>query len=614
MSYSKYKSYQTATGLKIEYEHYGNFREDIRDRKQADELQSLVYNDLLRTPVSQRMAEYKLYMVDSVPIAFTLLPYENKEDALLLLRHMEKLDSTRNSELITFALEYCHNGVEPGLWSDELPDLILKGRFESVGSIQAFEWQFFLYCIFRKYLLHDRPLEAIAAKRSLEAVISYYPLLNFYKKAHYVDLIRFMTSKPEWKLDTHSQYIFFVRDLIPFMRQEPLYLNHPEVYELYRFGYDIPDSILNSIKSLPEVSLIEDLRTVLNDGIVNLKDYKDMALLIRSKEYAVFVYNAVRILIEKEAKSAYEALIPFLIRQELFQFYFFGVSKYVLNEAFMKLQSPPWLEMLPSAMEYLFDKTNIVWPPKKKKPAKLDELRIQKKFECFIEQGIKSDSGIDVSYLILADTKKENRITPIDNHASPYLFLSDSGLDCANEFIYNMKLLYLIPGNKEEVVAWCLKLIDMVSMTAARGKKWNRFRVGHYMSIIKSIQNKKIQTSLAAFLKKAEGMKRQEKFEIQKVISNKLLLENHEYSSKNLDHFIEIDFRSLARDNEYYVDMNPKMDLDFDDLSPSWDMIFGMAASLPGFRELTKKEGIESFEDLDKLIEEDDEEDPDKPE
>lgn len=88
---------------------------------------------------------------------------------------------------------------------------------------------------------------------------------------------------------------------------------HVEILSLYQYGFDIPESILNSILALPRESLIKDLELVLFDA-VNRFDYFESIEEEKSNDY--FYIHALMLLGELKSYSSLPAILSSLMMDD----------------------------------------------------------------------------------------------------------------------------------------------------------------------------------------------------------------------------------------------------------------------------------------------------------
>lgn len=100
--------------------------------------------------------------------------------------------------------------------------------------------------------------------------------------------------------------------------EKPIF-NHPEVEIIYINGVKINPKILEELLQLPQQTLIEDLCTVLNDGIERYSYFKDLSW---NEEHTSFVFHAINLLTELKAENALPYVLNVLRQSEdLVEFY-----------------------------------------------------------------------------------------------------------------------------------------------------------------------------------------------------------------------------------------------------------------------------------------------------
>lgn len=116
-----------------------------------------------------------------------------------------------------------------------------------------------------------------------------------------------------------------------FITEKPSF-NHPEIEQLYHYAYDIPLSVLEEILCLPRTSLIEDLVTVLKDGVFRYSFFEEN---LYEDENSTFVFHAFNLLTELDAKEQLSDVLFVLSQsEELIDFY---LSYYLTEYVWMTL-------------------------------------------------------------------------------------------------------------------------------------------------------------------------------------------------------------------------------------------------------------------------------------
>lgn len=82
--------------------------------------------------------------------------------------------------------------------------------------------------------------------------------------------------------------------------------NHPEIKLLYQQGIDITSDVIDQILNLPRTTLIEDLVTVLNDGIERFTFFENQGW---EEEKTSFIFHAINLLTELNAVEQLPAVL-----------------------------------------------------------------------------------------------------------------------------------------------------------------------------------------------------------------------------------------------------------------------------------------------------------------
>lgn len=96
--------------------------------------------------------------------------------------------------------------------------------------------------------------------------------------------------------------------------------SHPEISEIYKYDYDIPENLLSELLALPKESLIADLELVLKDGI-NRYDY-----FVENKDElpCLFPLHAISMLAELKSNESLTVILDFLSYNNDFIEFWFG--------------------------------------------------------------------------------------------------------------------------------------------------------------------------------------------------------------------------------------------------------------------------------------------------
>ena len=108
--------------------------------------------------------------------------------------------------------------------------------------------------------------------------------------------------------------------------------NHPEIQVLYEYGLNISPDLIDQILSLPKKSLIEDLKTILNDSI------ERFSYFVEQDPYAkknTFVFHALSILSELKAREELPIVLHILSQSKFYlEFY---LLNYIENHLWMHI-------------------------------------------------------------------------------------------------------------------------------------------------------------------------------------------------------------------------------------------------------------------------------------
>ncbi len=575
--------YTTVSGIKIENIVDPKFPAASQLLKGRDGLDRILYNNLIKMMLPERIKSMSnntpLAVTEgAVPIYYVHLPYEDKESAMKLAKSLRDFPMLMNPDILVFAINYCHDQDEPERWSIQLPDDILKNQFGDTENLAIDQWQFLHYCIFRKYLLYKRPQEAVAVKLRLEELLEEFPLFNFYSRHMDVDLWRFFACNPDYEVSTSPDLIDLVVEFVPFVRKVPLKLHHPEVYEIFRFGVDMPVEILSNISVLPKETLVKDLRLVLEDGVTNFNMFRQLALKLNTQDYSRFIYHATTIISDHQFYEASDALFPYFTGQEYFGYYFGAKGGMTLERAFLRTQMPPWSDMLKALVNHMFDlqadrEADKEYAKHLKstdmfKHIWTDEFRNQK-LPKELEELIKlADEPDDVGGGKLL-SKEEVLYATLDG---------SEGLQILDRCIPLLRRMHLNKLNFEAVEMWCFDWMHEVSGRVLKGEKWCSANVFLAVNMISSIHAKDLQKTCKEFYAVLCTKKNRPEPALSPYEDDSDYRNNEAEWKQNHKMEKEVLFMTSALKQLYVVTPVTETDLDFD-MSPSWDTINGMMAS-----------------------------------
>ena len=158
-----------------------------------------------------------------------------------------------------------------------------------------------------KYLIETGNLEAAESRiRMADAVLKGSPILGELKEN--LETAQQQNQRAE-ELDSEENDQARSR-----LTQEIPEFNHPEIEELYHRGMDIEHSILRKIISLPEETLVEDLKAVLMDSVSRHEDFQNKLAEepgINGDEIT-FPIHALFLLTELNSDKAFAVVLDYL--------------------------------------------------------------------------------------------------------------------------------------------------------------------------------------------------------------------------------------------------------------------------------------------------------------
>ena len=161
-------------------------------------------------------------------------------------------------------------------------------------------------------------------------------------------------------LEEDDSYIDEIQQQEPTFKTEKPVFNHPEIEQLYQQGIGISWDVLDEILNLPRTTLMEDLVTVLDDGIDRFSFFEDQGW---DEERHLFVFHAINLLTELNAVEELPAVLKSLKqREEYIEFFindfftaFIWISIFKLGQNQLNVLE----EFMKMPNIYTFSKTEI---------------------------------------------------------------------------------------------------------------------------------------------------------------------------------------------------------------------------------------------------------------